>query len=530
MRHSSDSAALLRTRIRWLDILVFLGILTVAVARLPTPLGGDQAQNVLIAQVIDEGGAPYREVWDLKHPGLFFFNAAAGALFGFDEIGIHLFELLWMLGLAVLVRVAAGRWLENRTIASLTPALTVGLYYAVAGERYLTQTEAVVGLPLLLSLWCIVQAVRDERRMRVWLAASGLAAGVVTVFKFLLLAIPVAFWLLAIREMKLRRGQGLPRVIADVAPWLLAGVVLPIVATVAFLAERGIIALALWTYFDYPVESLAAVPMEPSRLIRAARSFVENFAPAVAFAIVGIGDALLLRRMDTLAAGLCAWLVVGALLIVIQVISWWDYHFLLLLVPVGLLAARGLEVAGGLITAWLKPVPRGVSRLILMLGLTLLFAQQLGAAIRVSAAMWGSRPLPLSDKGVAAYQAEHQPHYAAIRARTAFLHEPGSHPGPIYVLDTPTYHLLAGRRPAVPFLTPWFYPSDTLWKRVVVGLADARPPYIRVADWALEEIVRLRPSLRGEVASLVASIKASYEPLSRDQDGTWYVRRDLARD
>ena len=37
-----------------------------------------------------------------------------------------------MLALALVVRVAAGRWLEDRTSASLAPLLTVGLYYAIA--------------------------------------------------------------------------------------------------------------------------------------------------------------------------------------------------------------------------------------------------------------------------------------------------------------------------------------------------------------------------------------------------------------
>jgi hypothetical protein len=126
---------------RWflLDVGVFAAILIVALARLPEPLFGDQALNMLMGQTIAEGGSPYVDVWDLKHPGVFFFFATAGALFGFKELGIHLFELLWMLSLAVLVRMVAGSYLRCRLAASLAPALTIGHYYALTTGYHLTQ-------------------------------------------------------------------------------------------------------------------------------------------------------------------------------------------------------------------------------------------------------------------------------------------------------------------------------------------------------------------------------------------------------
>jgi hypothetical protein len=523
-----SSVSIVGMRIIWLDILVFLGILIVAIARLPTPFGGDQALNLLFGQVIYHGGSPYRDLWDLKHLGVFFFFATGGGLFHFNEIGIHLFEMLWMLILALMVRVAAGRWLEHRTMASLAPALTVGLYYAVAGERYLTQTEAVVGLPVLASLWCSVEGVRSEHHRKLWLAASGFAAAVVLVFKILYVAIPTVFWLLAIRELNLRRRESLRRTVADVTPWLLAGALLPVVATLSFVVQKGVAALAFWTYFQHPAEVWSVVPMEPRRLARAIRSFVLSFAPALALAGLGAGDAVLFRRLDLMAAGLCAWVLIGLLLIAMQVISWWDYHFLLLLVPIGMLAARGVETLNRVLTAWLEPARLRLGRIVLALGLVVLFVPQLRSATRVTSDVLRGRPLPFSETGVAAYHAEHYPGYASIATRTAFLRDPRSHPGPIYVIDTPTYYVHARRPPAVPLLAPWFHPTDRLWKRLVEELVEASPPYVRVSDWALEAIVDVRPSLRDDVAGLVALIKTRYDILSRDEAGTWYIRRDLA--
>ncbi len=513
-------------RIFWLDIVVFLLILGVGIAHLPTPFAGDQALNLLMGRLIYEGGAPYRDLWDLKHPGVFLFFAAGGALFGFNEIGIHLFELLWMLALAVLVRVAAGRWLNNRVSASLAPALTVGIYYAVTSEKYLTQTEALVGLPLLASLWCAVEALRDRNRMKPWLIASGLAAGVVMVFKIPYVAIPIAAWLLAIRQLRMRRGDDLRGGVARITPLVFAGAV-PAAATVMYLIHKGVVAEVLWTFLKHPGEAWAVSIIEPRRLIRAARWFVVLFAPVLALATIGIGHAMH-RQADLMIAGLYAWLSLGILLIAMQAISWWEYHFFLFLVPAGLLAARGTEALQEALTSRLDPGHRRVGRLVGILALLLLFAPQLDSATNVTLHMWSSRPLPVSAKGMADYHARYHPNYAVIRTRTAFLREPGSHQGPVYVIDTPIYYVQAGRRPALSLLAPWFHPTDRLLKRMLAELELAKPPYLRVSNAALQAMIHYRPSISAEVARIVPFIERSYEVLSRDEEGTWYIRRDLA--
>jgi hypothetical protein len=512
----------------WLDVFAWVFMLAVGTARLPTPLGGDQALNLLMGELISQGGAPYLDLWDLKHVGVFLFFAVGGGLFGFDEIGIHLAELIWLLALALLVRVTAGRWLRHRIAVCLAPALTVGVYYAVAGERYLAQTEALVGLPLLASLWCAVQGARGEDRTSRWFIASGLWGGVVMVFKLPYVAIPVAFWLLAIRELASRRGERLLRTAATVVPLLAAGLLLPAVATVTFLAQKGVAAVAFWTYFRHPAEALEVTALEPRRLARAARTFVVSFAPVLALAALGAAGAVRRRRFDTMTAGLGAWVLLGLGLIVTQAISWWDYHFLLLLVPAGLLAAGGLDVAASALSSWLGPSQRRLGWAAGALGLAMLFAPQLRAATRVVADVARERPLPLSRDGVRAYQARHHRAYAAIRANTAFLRAAGSFPGPIYVIDSPVYYLHAGRWPAAPLLAPWFHPTDRLWASLQAHLQEGRASYVRISPAALQAVVDTRPALRDEVVAIVPLIEREYVVLRADEDGTWYVRRDLA--
>jgi hypothetical protein len=513
-------------RVSWLDLVVFLWLLVLGAASLPIPFGGDQGLNLLIGQVIAEGGAPYRDVWDLKHPGIFFFFAAGGRLFGFDEFGLHVFELIWMLTLALVVRVAAGRWLD-RTSASLSPLLTVGLYYAIGRDLHLTQAESLVGLPLMVSLWCAFEAVRATHRRTVWFFASGVAGGIAMVFKFPYIAIPIAFWLLAIRELRFQRPDTLWRTARGVAPWTIAGMLVPLLATASYLTEKRLWPEAYWSFVTHPADAAVQTPIvNLQRLYYAARFWIVSWSPALALGAVGVGEALR-RRVDLMNAGLCAWLVTGLVLIVMQVISWWEYHFFLLFVPAGLLAARGLQAASQALRFSREPGAFRLGQIMAAMALVLLFTPQLIPAAQLAASVWSSRPLPLSREGIALYHARHYPEYASIRSRTAFLQRPGSHPGPIYVFDLPVYYLYAGRHPAIPWVANWFHPTDRPWKRLLADLNDARPAYVRVAPAALQGIADHRPSLRDDVAGVVPFIESRYRVLSRDEDGTWYIRRDL---
>ena len=510
-----------------LDLAVFLCIIGLGATSLTMPFGGDQGLNLLIGRVIAEGGAPYRDVWDLKHPGIFFFFAAGGSLFGFDEFGLHVFELIWMLALALVVRVAAGRWLEGRTSASLAPLLTVGLYYAIARTLHLTQTESVVGLPLMVSLWCAFEAVRARRHMKSWLFACGAAGGVAMVFKFPYGAIPLAFWLLTIRELKSQKNETLRRAASAVTPWVIAGALVPLLGTLIYLAEKRLWSEAYWSFVTHPADAAAQTPIQPERLYYAARFWIVSWSPALALSALGMAEALR-RRMDLIDAGLSAWLFTGLMLILMQVISWWEYHFLLLFVPVGLLATRGIQAVSQTLRVSFEPGAFRLRQTLTAMALLLLFAPQLIPVGRLMADVWSSRPLPLTREGLAAYHARRHPEYASIRSRTAFLHEPGSHPGSIYVFDLPVYYLYAGRRPAIPWVVPWFHPTDRPWKRLLADLNEARPPYVRVSPVGLEGIVAHRPSLQDDVAGVVPFIESRYRVLSQDEGGTWYIRRDLS--
>jgi hypothetical protein len=512
-----------------LDLAAFGAIALLGLARLATPFTGDQALNVLMGRVIAEGGTPYVDLWDLKHPGIFVYFATAGRLFGFGEIGIHVFELLWMLTLAVVVRAVAGRYLRNRSIATLAPALTVGLYYASTTKYHLTQTEVVVALPLLLSLVFAATSVRPgSGRRSVWLFASGLSTGVVFVFKAPYVVLCGCFLLFALMEWRREHKTTIGGAIRSMAPPLLIGILLPVTIEVVYLAGNPGLSVAWRTFVVHPRQAAAETVLVPSRLFDSSMWFLRTFGVLLALAIVGGWDRLR-RGWDMVTASLVAWVAAGSLLVWAQTISWWEYHYLLLIVPLGLLAAQGLEalwdgLAGG--------IPSRHHRARIAMGITVLlvlWAPQGAEAGRAIASMLRSPPPFRDDASLHIYQADRDQAYADGLAATSFLREPGSHGGPIYVFADPILYHLAGRDPAISLLAPWFHPTSDLWRRLRTELEAAPPPYVFVDEGALEAIIGYNPTMADRIDSLRSWIGSRYIELRSNVGGTWYLRLDLSR-
>jgi len=498
-------------------------------ARLPDPFFGDQALNTLMAKIIAHGGAPYRDLWDLKHPGVFFFFAAGGTLFGFNEIGIHLFELLWMLVTALAIRITAGRFLRSRVAASLAPALSVGLYYVLTTNYHLTQTEALLGLPLLLALITASTAVRNTcRTPRRWLFGSGLAAGVVLVFKAPYVVLPALFWLLALVEWRRAHGDGIWRGVRDLGWPVLAGFLIPVSATVVYLASKDVLGLAWWTFVVHPREEATHGGVNPQRLADSVVWFARTFRVPLILAIIGAWDRLR-GGWDLLTASLVTWVGAGALVIFIQVISWWPYHFLVLLIPIGLLAAQGVQTVWVTATGGALPRrARAVAAASLLVVAALLFRQAQSVPAMVTA-VFSARPLPFDTASMRAYQAHRSRDYAGALAATSFLRDGDSAAGPIYVFGNPNLYLLAGRSPAIRLLVWGTSPPVGEWKELLTELDDASPPYIFVSDQTLHTMITFIPRrvTESELAGLGTWLGRRYQKLRTDAAGTWYVRADV---
>jgi hypothetical protein len=223
---------------------------------------------------------------------------------------------------------------------------------------------------------------------------------------------------------------------------------------------------------------------------------------------------------------LVAWIVIGALLIWAQVIGWWSYHYLLLLVPIGLLAAHGAETLLAAARAR-GPVLRRVAASTVLLVLTLLLILPLRLAARSVSEFVRARPLPLTPDSARDYQLEHDPAYAYAFRTTSFLRASASHPGPVYVFASPILYVLSDRPPAISMLATWFDPTSEAWERMAAELTAASPPYIYVAQGAIETLTAENPAIADDARALRSWLERRYRELRTDVGGTWYVRREL---
>lgn len=509
---------------RWsgFDALALATILVLGLTQLPTPFDADQATFVLGARDMSQGGLLYRDFWDTKPPGIFCFYWIAGRLFGFDEIGIHAFELIyWAVFAWILARCMRAATGDPRA-ARLAPLLSVGVYYAIAGDWHLTQVESLVGAPLFLAAWFSSRPARGRLGPRARAFLSGAMAGIVVLFKPQFLPIAAGFWVLA---AVLGPGTGARtragRAFASLMPSFgLLTVLAPVL--VVYAVTGGLHAL-WWTFWEYPlyINSHWGGWRFPV-LVDGLGWFLHRCAPLLGLAALGAWSDL--RGPNRLlTANLLFWVVMGSVVILVQRISWWQYHYLLLLVPLGWLAARGTVRLWALLA---HVGARGDGRAFVGLRIAtiaLLFAGIIGSGAARAALLVHER-LAWAPMDRVRYQMRAGKAYAAAHPETAFLRQPRSLSGPIFVIGGPEYYYLSGRAQAGHPRGNRFFRllSPGEWNRLAEALAAEPPTYVFVQRDHLEMVL----SPAKATARFRRFLGEHYRERSSSPAGVWYVRRE----
>ncbi len=113
--------------------------------------------------------------------------------------------------------------------------------------------------------------------------------------------------------------------------------------------------------------------------------------------------------------------------------------------------------------------------------------------------------------------------YGGALSEVAFLSEPQSLPGDIYVFGDPRYYFLSSRRQAIAInglYPPTLLPE--LWMQIFQELKQAHPPYIFISkDW--KDLVSERSP------QLASFLQENYRVLRLSESGTWYVSTRLGQ-
>ncbi len=489
-----------------ISLVAVFGVLT-----LWTPFSIDQALFAYGARTILADGVLYLDFWDIKQPGIFVFYALAGKIFGLHEVGVHLAELVWLLGAAAALGWLARRCLRHPAAVALAPLASLGVYFVFAAGEHRTQVEALVVLPLALALAASVGLADRPHSVGLGLLLGGSAA-IVGAFKLLYLAFPAAFFMIVAIALVRSQGERAGGLLIRIAAWSLLGLVVAWLPLVAYFVAHDALRELLWTSFGYPTETLQDVAAAPLARLQAsslwALGVYLGWLPLVSLGVVGIGR----TRRWSVALGVALYLVLGCVLIFVQKTSWWEYHLVLLFPPLGLLAAIGLDslLTGLRRLGWQDRTIAVVTTLVLLpaLGSVALASAERARIVAEARAV-------TTD---AALAVRLDPEYLEIWEGTRFLREAGW-PGSLYVFGDPRILWLSGRRQSIPVHGHgWEHLPKRMWDRLPSELLAAEPAYVFVTDYNWELLQRRAPELREALERL-------YRPLRRLPRGRLLVRK-----
>ena len=518
--HLVTNRTLLPAELIWgaaaLGIVIFGGCLN-----LIFPFVSDQAMALLGARNVAEGGTLYVDYWDNKLPGLIWFYLVAGKLFGFTEQGIHALELIWMTGFSLVMMVGLRRYVYFPWLSALTPVAVVGVYYFSAEPFHLTQLEMLVTLPIFLSAWLTVSGA-EKSGVGAWqFFGAGLCAGITVVFKLVYAPLFVAFWVVASIDLLARRHSSVSVLFRRL--WLptAAGVTLILAAVSARFWLDGALEELLLTTFVYPPQALATAP--PAKFLRLAESlmFFGTYYAAWFGFIVFAGIMWWREDRDLLTSLLFVWLVLGLGLILIQRFSWWQYHFLNLFAPAGILGVRGMSDLIRRLAREGTSKCAGAMFLSIALAFPLVGSLAIPAGQKVRAYV---KVFVADHRDMADFKRTVSQDYPGIEYSIRFLADKTALRGPIYVFGDPLYYYLSGRQPALP-TTGWAWPYYLLdqWKQLPAQLDEVRPPYVYIDKLN-------RDLIDGRNDEVRAFIDQHYLALLKDHKGVWYtLKREFRR-
>ncbi len=450
----------------------------------------------------------YRDVWDIKQPAIFVFYLVAGKLFGFNEIGIHLFEIIYWLGLSLILIFGLRNYFTNPLFAILTPLFTIGIYYSVSGSLHFTQTESLVCFPLFVSLW-FCQKFLEKPDKKSLLVLSGLFGGIVLTFKLMFIVIICAFWVCLFVYCYFLLFERNARQILVSAGLIFLGLLIPIAVVIFYFARNNALGDLYYTTFVFPYDAVTAVTRMENRnevLKNGLVWFFKSYFPVILLTLSLLSlniksffdgwqhkEKFVLRRETFLISGLFIWIFSGFAVILIQKLSWWEYHYSLLMLPLGILAVKCVENLFERIKANPKFRRKTFAYSFLTGIIMLLFvptAQRLVNKIsqskQIETIKIGDRQFGVTGDAAADYK--------SISADTAFLTAENPKAA-IFVVSNPLYYYLSDSSPVFASngaMSDMF--TDFEWKRLDREMSEKPPKYIFIETKLLQPTVEEDPS------------------------------------
>jgi len=387
--------------------------------------------------------------------------------------------------------------------------LTVGVYYLVSYHRQFTQVEGLVGFPLFLCLWLIYQSFNHQGKQRfIPLLLSGFMGGIVLIFKLIFLPILLGFWLTILLYSILIKHENFKKILVEICLPIFIGIIFPLLVVVSYFAWFNSLSIVYQTFFVYPSQVVANVTFSISKLVLGTAWFLKSFLPLVLLATVAVNVSLR-KSKNLLTLLFVVWFVFGLGIIFLQIRSLWSYQYLLLFIPTGILATKGLDIL------W-QPL-KELSSPLIKIFVPLLFLLPFLFNLQFKAVALVQNNFALTEDTRLKYQTVFRKDYTLLRSEVDFLSQPGSLSGEIFVAGDPSIYYLSGRTQATS-LNAWsleLFLSEQ-WPQLLKELDLSKPPYIFISN-------DYQPLIKKECPKILELIEKKYHILPKSNDGIWYI-------
>lgn len=247
---ASGSMAARRSGV-WLAIIL-IWVMLRALPNLSYPVGRDQATYFVVAQGLLRGAKLYRDVWDMKPPGIFPVYAGVVKAFGPVMWSVGVVDILRLLLISLCILRFAERYL-GRAAAVIAVALNAS-WHCRAGYVNAAQPETFLVLLVFAAYFAVGRLPTregDEAREGRWAFWRHCAAGLLLGAAFWLKYNAIAFlpFLLLVPYLDLESLDAEPRRAGLAVPWrvwlkrvavVLAGFAVALAAVLGYFAREGL--------------------------------------------------------------------------------------------------------------------------------------------------------------------------------------------------------------------------------------------------------------------------------------------------